>query len=188
MFFNTDPLCCVWWCFFSSLLEQALYNSFDANGDGVISYEEFRMVIQDYQKAKLEEEEKQKKQQLGTSRSRNSRNSRNSRPKNNRPGTAGSQRSHKSTVTLKRLETLGLLRPRTAQHHKKRSIRNMPAPAKLATSKTVKRGMPVKQKPVFLRALNRKWNIHATNAYVHGNQPFAERHFSSYHHNIKKAI
>ena len=178
-------------CVFFFPLLQALYNSFDANGDGVISYEEFRMVIQDYQQAKQEEEEEQKKQQLGTSRSRNShnsRNSRNSRQKNNRPGTAGSQRSHKSTVTLKRLETLGLLRPRTAQHHKKRSIRNMPAPAKLATSKTVKRGMPVQQKPVFLRALNRKWNIHATNAYVHGNQPFAERHFSSYHHNIKKAI
>ena len=95
--------------------------------------------------------------------------------------------SAKSNATVKRLETLGLLRPRTAQHHKKRANPNLPGRKKLPSTKPVARGMS-HSKPAFLDPLNRNWNIHSTNAYVHGSQPFAERHFSTYHHNKKKAI
>lgn len=150
----------------------------------MIDFDEFRAVLAEYDEASQFQRKQEERNQRSsiTGQSRNSNNN-----KKSRPSTARSKMSAKSTITLKRLETLGLLRPRTAQHHRKKSMANMPKNRKLPSKKPVKRGM-TKSKPTYLMPLNRKWDIHSTNAYVHGNQPFAERHFSTYRHDTKKAI
>ena len=141
---------------------QALYNSFDANGDGIIDFDEFRQVLEaDGSGGKVGSGIPGVQKQSGS-----------------RPMTGRSTKSVKSNATLKRLKTLGLLRPRTAEHHKKRVYGNLPKVEKFSsTKKAVKRGMRSNKPGLDPRAwhsLNRKWNIHAKDKYVHDTQPFAD--------------
>jgi hypothetical protein len=92
--------------------------------------------------------------------------------------TGRSMKSVSSNATTKRLKTLGLLRPRTAEQHKKRVNRNLPKMDKFGmTKKAAKRGMRSNKPGLDPRAwhsLNRSWNIHAKDKYVHDTQPFAD--------------
>ena len=152
-------------------MQWALYNSFDANGDGVISFQEFKAV--------LDEDEKIKQSGLITSRSNKSTRSNKSNTSKLNSGKGNqTNRSAKSNITLKRLETLGLLRPRTAEHHKTRAVRNLPGMRKGAgkATKPIKRGMR-RKKPAFMTPLNRTWNIHAKTKGSHvikDSQPYSD--------------
>ena len=152
-------------------MQWALYNSFDANGDGVISFKEFKDVLEEDEKISREAAES-----AGTIQSALSLKSGVGGGESLKTGR--STKSTKSIVTLKRLETLGLLRPRTAEHHKKRVTRNLPSVNRSAgkSNKPVKRGMR-RGKPAFMVPLNRTWNIHAKtkgSAIVKSSQPYSD--------------
>lgn len=158
-------------------MQWALYNAFDANGDGVITYQEFHDAYHNM----VDSPEVGRGVGARVSRSNPTVSSRHtgstaSRPSSERvsgrPATGRSEKTQKSHATMKRIQQLGLLRPRTAAHHKARVTKGLPGvkapykPPKIVNKPTRHR---------WQDKLNRKWDLHASNKYVHRSQPFSER-------------
>jgi Ca2+-binding EF-hand superfamily protein len=150
-------------------MQWALYNAFDANGDGVITYQEFHDAYHN-----MVDKLEQTGARAGTGAS--ARVPRSDPAVSARPTTSAatgrSEKSQRSQATMKRIQQLGLLRPRTAAHHKARVTKGLPGvkapykPPKIVNKPTRHR---------WQDKLNRKWDLHASNKYVHRSQPFSER-------------